>query len=226
MPAKAEVATADRPRQPGAQAWHYISGGVECGPVEFSNLQMLAGTGQLGPDDLVWTQGMQNWSPARQVAGLVRVAAATATSTASNLATVASSVELPESLCRSAVDARGWAFCIAVLAFIYAAIQTVMGIALLAGGGGTRNGLIIAQGIFLLIMALLIAAGGTLLAAYGSRLGGLRYSRMSVILERALDSLKLFWIFASICLIVMLAFFGVVFVYALSIGFTLPSRLN
>src|SRR3954454_853052 len=47
---------------PGNQ-WHYTSGGVERGPIDFFNLQMLVGTGQLTEADLVWSQGMAAWTP-------------------------------------------------------------------------------------------------------------------------------------------------------------------
>jgi uncharacterized membrane protein len=48
--------------------WHYVQNGQACGPVETSALQALLQNGSLGPDNLVWKQGMQDWIPARSVA--------------------------------------------------------------------------------------------------------------------------------------------------------------
>ena len=214
----------ERPPQPGSQTWHYIAAGVECGPVDFSDLQMLAGTGQIGADDLVWTQNMQSWVPAKQVPGLVRPITQPARNVEAG--TPSAPGDLPESLCRSAADARGWTMFIAIMVFIFAALQIVGGISLLALASRVRSGIGIAQGIFWLVNALLFCVAGGLLSTYASRLGGLRYSRHPVILERSLDSLRAFWIFLSIYLIVILAIVGMGVVYALSGEAMLPESLE
>lgn len=53
-----------------ADGWYYTQAGRRIGPVGFSNLQFLVGTGQVAPDDLVWTEGMPNWSQVKEVPGL------------------------------------------------------------------------------------------------------------------------------------------------------------
>jgi len=50
--------------------WLYIRNGVQSGPVSQQQLGALAAQGQLGPDDLVWSQGMPQWLPARSMPGL------------------------------------------------------------------------------------------------------------------------------------------------------------
>jgi hypothetical protein len=54
----------------GAQ-WFYACGGVQSGPTEFAELIALAGAGRIRGDDLVWSPGMDNWTAARQVPGLI-----------------------------------------------------------------------------------------------------------------------------------------------------------
>jgi len=46
--------------------WYYTRGGAQQGPVTFDELRKLAETGQFGPGDLVWQQGMAQWQPAHQ----------------------------------------------------------------------------------------------------------------------------------------------------------------
>lgn len=50
--------------------WYYAKSGGRHGPVSDSELKALAGRGELQPDDLVWTDGLAEWRPARRVNGL------------------------------------------------------------------------------------------------------------------------------------------------------------
>jgi hypothetical protein len=59
------------PAPPPPADWYYLSGGKQCGPVAQTELRRLAAAGQLLSTDLVWTQGMPAWVPARTVKGLV-----------------------------------------------------------------------------------------------------------------------------------------------------------
>jgi len=47
------------------ERWYYTRGGRRQGPVPRERLRDLARDGWLSPDDLVWTEGMQDWQPAR-----------------------------------------------------------------------------------------------------------------------------------------------------------------
>jgi uncharacterized RDD family membrane protein YckC len=53
-----------------SQQWYFITGGDKKGPVEWSDLQRLAATGDLGPADLVWNVEMPQFVPASQAPGL------------------------------------------------------------------------------------------------------------------------------------------------------------
>ncbi len=52
------------------EQWYYSSNGEQKGPVELTELQYLAGSGQLQPSDLVWRPGMPLWMPAEDTRGL------------------------------------------------------------------------------------------------------------------------------------------------------------
>ncbi len=46
--------------------WFYTTDGTERqGPVAAPELQQLVDEGRVGPDDMVWTEGMANWAPLR-----------------------------------------------------------------------------------------------------------------------------------------------------------------
>ncbi len=50
--------------------WYYAVDDQEKGPVSSAELKELAASGKLRPDDLVWRDGMDDWSPASGVRGL------------------------------------------------------------------------------------------------------------------------------------------------------------
>jgi hypothetical protein len=56
---------------PAVPQWYYTRNRQPVGPVSFAQLQQLAGSGQLGADDLVWQEGMPAWTPANTVVGLL-----------------------------------------------------------------------------------------------------------------------------------------------------------
>ena len=58
--------------------WYYVHGGERQGPVDRGSLDSLVRSGGLSPDDLVWSEGMQDWKPAREVPGLFAAAPAAA----------------------------------------------------------------------------------------------------------------------------------------------------
>ena len=46
-------------------SWYYLEDGETRGPLAAAQLKRLFQSGQLGPDTLVWRQGMRDWQPAR-----------------------------------------------------------------------------------------------------------------------------------------------------------------
>jgi GYF domain 2 len=199
--------------------WYYTSGGAQHGPVDFSNLQLLYGTNQLGADDMVWTEGMSAWAPAAQVAGLSKSSAHERTSGAAE-----KRHELPPLLCRSFTNSRPWIMFIAVAMFIYSALAAALGLLLLVQGGRFHNSVTVAGGIFYLISALDLTFGACLLGSYHSRLSSLLYenNRAAVLLEKAHSRLMAIWVYVAINLIVSLVFIGVVAVMVWAAGVTIP----
>lgn len=54
-----------------AKQWYYAKGSTTHGPLAGPELKQLADSGQLLPEDLVWKNGMANWTPAQTVRGLL-----------------------------------------------------------------------------------------------------------------------------------------------------------
>ncbi len=50
--------------------WFYAKDGAQKGPVGIEELKSLRVSGQVGQDDLVWREGMDDWLPYRDVAEL------------------------------------------------------------------------------------------------------------------------------------------------------------
>jgi hypothetical protein len=55
-----------------SQEWYYAQGGVQKGPVTIEEMKSLLGSGQLRSSDLVWHDGMDQWTQAANIEGLVR----------------------------------------------------------------------------------------------------------------------------------------------------------
>ncbi len=43
--------------------WYYGVGGNKLGPIQLAQLEQLVATGQVGPQTLVWHEGMPTWVP-------------------------------------------------------------------------------------------------------------------------------------------------------------------
>jgi hypothetical protein len=55
---------------PAVAVWYFSRNGQPHGPVTSSELQQLARTGALSPQEHVWKEGMKDWVPAAKVQGL------------------------------------------------------------------------------------------------------------------------------------------------------------
>jgi TM2 domain-containing membrane protein YozV len=78
-----------------ASEWYYSHDGERHGPVSTDELKELAAGGKLGPDDLVWKDGMDNWIPAGKVKNLLPHAGGPALAPARAPARVANMEHLP-----------------------------------------------------------------------------------------------------------------------------------
>ncbi len=129
-----------------------------------------------------------------------------------------SSSELPESLCRAATSSYGWAQFIAVMTMIVATLELLGGLMLMILGLDRHLASAMVSGLSSIAQAAVIATGGFLLLAYTSRLNSLRRFPSRIVLEKALDALRAYWIYVSILLIVTIAVITILAFWALSVG--------
>lgn len=60
------------------EQWYFSKGdNQQQGPVSVQELSQLAESGELGPDDLIWKEGMDEWLPAGRLKGLKFAASST-----------------------------------------------------------------------------------------------------------------------------------------------------
>ena len=52
------------------EVWYYAKDDEQQGPISTQDLRQLATNGKLTPDDYVWKEGMEEWTPASQLKGL------------------------------------------------------------------------------------------------------------------------------------------------------------
>jgi hypothetical protein len=205
--------------------WWYRKNGSETGPIDETTLQQTLASGNLGPDDIIWAEGMPQWLPARQVPGLLPTQATPwpqQTGGSSAVGTGDGKGELSASVCKSALASRPWVTFIAIVLFVHAGLAIVAGIFALVVGAKGQQPAMVAWGLFSLLGGVDYAAGGLILSSYATRVGSLRYSAHPVVLEKVLDTLRTFWIFVSLNLIVLLAFLVFGSVWAFAIGISLP----
>lgn len=209
----------------GTGRWYYERGGRSLGPFDASRMTQMLTSGELGPDDMVWSEGMPAWVPARHAPGLLAERPSVWPDGGPARDSTPPKDTLPASLCRSAVTSRGWVLFLAVMAFIVGGLYAIGGTLLLIGGANAHIPPVVASGLFSLIYAMLAMAGGWLLSGYASRLGALRYTQRPVVLERALDVLRSFWIYVSMVTIIFLALALIVAIWVVSIMGSIPSWL-
>jgi hypothetical protein len=212
-----------QPPLAAARRWWYRKNNAEAGPVEEAALQQMLASAILGPDDMVWTDGMPQWMPARAAGLMPTLYTPLATQPGSaGTGTLERSEELPASLCKSATTARSWALFIAVAYFIFAGLFTAAGILFLIQGANHHLTPVVAWGLFALIFAIDLAVGGCLLSTYANRSANLNFSKHPMVLEKSLDTLRSFWIYTSINLIVILAFLLSAIIWWIAIIGTFP----
>jgi len=214
-----------QPSVSSGRKWWYRRNGSEAGPVDQVALQQMLVSGNLSADDLVWAEGMSQWAPARLAPGLMPAQTVPWLPQGVGVPIAGAAEhkdELPQSICKSAADSQSWVQFIAIVAFVYAGLGIVFGILLLIKGANHHLPSVVACGLFELIFAVDAAAGGFLLTNYSSRLASLRHSTHVMVFEKGLDTLRTFWIYVSINLIVILAFILLGVVAAIADSSSLP----
>jgi hypothetical protein len=196
-----------RPVAGSPQAWYYAYNGQEQGPVDYATLVELVTSRRLTPETEVWCQGMANWAAAHTIPGLVAAtSAAPAPSFVPDGAPGKSSAggEVGVGVIRALAEARPWIIFIAVMGFVYALLLLVGGIFQVIIGSRSAVFPITAGGLTNMALSVVVAFGAWLLISHAGGIAHLERSRREEALRSALATLKSFWVFVGIVLIVLL----------------------
>ena len=210
-----------------AAEWYYVKDGARMGPVTLDDLRAMVRDARVGPDDIVWSPAVTNWTPASQVPALSEppLAAVVADQPASRihpeprahaspvaamdptLAYRSSPQSGPVVASERALEmlrqTRPWARLVAVVLFIGAALCALFGcfggLALLAVPHADRwVGWLM---LLYLPLALLYFVPALLLNRYASHIGATLLGRRELDLEQALAAQKSFWKFVGVSLL-------------------------
>ena len=219
-----------------AEAWSYIQQGKTLGPVTEDALKGLLAIGQLGPDDLVWHQGLTEWTlaglcpelqPARIALDLPPALppppiaptpifppnpfamGEAAPSARSAKAAVAGAIE-------NLRATRPWVRFLGVLGILGTILMAVVAVVLLGitSAGplrGMPTGLRMVIPVVYLFLAALQVPPVLYLNRYASRIADLQRSEAPEDLVRALQAQKSFWKYVGIMTLIMLIFYVLIF---------------
>jgi hypothetical protein len=224
----AATGQSDAPHSTGAakpQAqWFYTSGGTQRGPIDYSQLQLLVATAQLGPDDQVWTEGMPAWVSASAIPGLARSPSGAASAASGNSwSHQDGNQKLPAALVKSAVSSRLWATLVAAVMDVFGATVLVGCFIWLVMAAQVHSAIGVANAIVHGLNAIVVIVWGLVLHNYCSKLGALSHDEDIQSLEDSQDALRAFWTFTSIYLIVLLTFFAILVIYVFAAGITISN---
>jgi hypothetical protein len=110
--------------------WFYAKGGQTLGPVSDGEFRNLIGLGTVGPDDLVWKEGMPAWQPASAVPGLLfppprRVPPPPPQPSSEPSIPVASAASLPRAPTQAIPDYLPWSIAATLLCCLPAGIAAI-----------------------------------------------------------------------------------------------------
>jgi hypothetical protein len=210
-----EVKTA--PASAPVATWYFIQDNLTKGPVDFHQLQSMCANGQLSAEAHVWSDGMAQWVAARMISGLVPNDPVAANPEQSPVHTKIRGGDgdrkLGVDVTRALSSSYAWVLFITIMIYLYALATFVSAITLIIQGAKADSSFLVGNGLAAIVMAILYAVGALLLNIYCNCISRVQVVRSEQSLESALTSLRTFWVFIGIVMIVFLAFvvvFGIV----------------
>jgi hypothetical protein len=206
--------------------WFYTQNGQRQGPVSLEALAAMKSSGQLQPQDLVWTGGMSDWKPSSQVSELSAQGTPSPIEYASPGMLQYSSRQMEALMFTPrAMDmlrqTRPWVRLVSILMFIGAALAILGVLSMLAVSFAATRGSFGAPMVMLILytpFALLYIIPAVYLSRYAARINDLQKLNRADVLEKALEAQKSFWKFVGILIVVMIALWGLIFLSAVGFG--------
>ena len=195
--------------------WYYAKDQDQHGPVSFEQLRTLVQAGTVGGEDFVWEQRMKEWAPAKTIPGLHAAPGVSRGTTTS--ATSTESVVDNDTI-RTLSDTMPWVSFLVISTLTISSCMVFLGIVSVLLGVRHDNSDNLLSGLVLLVYAGIGITGGILLGRYKSGMKRFMASRASKHFDIAFRSLKTFWIYVSILLIITLVIFLGLAISVFSIG--------
>jgi hypothetical protein len=201
-----EGGTSEGGGKPHASQWHYNRGGEQEGPESLAHLKELVSSGKLRGDHEVWTDGMTAWTTVDHVPELKELLGFRGPGPGSggSTNTSGSGAEVTNDLLRTLTDSRPWIMFIAITGFIYVVALIALGLLLIIMGAKAEEFTTVALGLTSFLYAAVIGTGGAYLMSYHARIAKCVQQGDQSLLEAAMRTLRGFWVFVSIVLIVVL----------------------
>jgi hypothetical protein len=207
----------EAPASPGGE-WFYALNQEQKGPVSFEQLKGLLQAGVITGSSLVWREGMSEWSPAEVVPNL-RQFISFGRGTSGPEGDGGDSLD-KDSL-RTLKETIPWVSFLVVCVITTCVLMLFLGIVAVLLGVRDRETQLTAGGLFLLLYACVGLWGGVLLNGYNSNVRKFLSGRSPEVLESALKSLKSFWTYISIIVIIVLVNLGAIAIWVFSAGVSL-----
>jgi hypothetical protein len=224
LQAATQTNAATPPRQ---DVWYYSGNGSPLGPVDFHMLVNLIATRQLAPETSVWREGMADWVPAQSVPGLVqpfRDPHGTMVPSQEG----SSSKENNTAVIRVLDESRSWVVYLTVMIFIFASMMFIGGIIDTIKGARAEFFQRTLFGISGIVGSLVVAYGGYVLIAYAQKIARFVRDGKTSSLVTALETLKLYWVFLGVSIIVFFFIIATIIVIEIAVPGSIhfPSRTN
>ena len=214
--------------------WHYVQNGASAGPVPEEQLKVMIATGALKPTDLVWSEGMAQWTAAQALPELQPQAPAPAPTPAPAAAPAANPYTAPQAAVQAqapetpttgpvseeAVEmlarTKPWVRFFGILGLIGIVLMVLGAVAmgLVSASPFRYMGLIARLGVgaLYLVLALLYIPPVLYLNRYASRIRDLMDDPSFFNLEQALKAQKSFWKYIGVFTVVFMCIYALALV--------------
>ena len=223
-PAAEELVTTERP----SANWHYSLGDQPIGPVTLTDLRNLVTSGQLGPNELVWKESMDDWVSIQSIPELAAIATTLATDLRAIgepqvVMTTVGSTQMGQhtsgknSELRNLVESsQGWVFFLVIVFYVLSALLFGGFIVSLVLGARTENPVMIGYGVGLLIQMGVLFTMTLFLNRYASNCRLFVDKEDMNYFNEAQRWLGRVWVLLGIVMIIYLVAFFTLFIIALS----------
>lgn len=207
----------EAPASPRSE-WFYALNQEQKGPVSFEQLKALLQAGVISGSSLVWREGMSEWTAAEVIPNLGQFISFGRGAGASEGDARDS---LDKDSLRTLKETIPWVSFLVVCVVTTCVLMLFLGIVAGLIGVRERQTQLTAGGLFLLLYSFVGLWGGLLLNSYNSNVRKFLSNRSPEVLESAFKSLKTFWTYISIIIIIILVNLGAIAIWAFSAGVSL-----